>query len=296
MLRRLALCLVLAKGVMGCATGEPEVKVSPAVDSTVLVEDSATPDVDADATKADATEAGATDATDAAADATLDSDATIDASDASETSDGKAVDSAPIFEADTCETGLSICASLCVDLMTDRDNCGKCGTVCPSSSSGCSAGMCLPPGTTFKFPDTTSTTFRFSDSKTSTLGAGGGRVFRSAGDYIQGTVTRSTPITKLTINFKMSDGTSDLCTVGTLNWNIYINGTIVGSYSWAGGKTPYVGSSTPMGPDQTISKTIAFAPIMPASGGFALKYVAMNSVCAGGGEWNWYPGGTATVD
>jgi hypothetical protein len=272
--------------MLGCAQGDGGVVATPTVDSTIA-EDVGDTLVAIDAH--DALEAEVADVSDAS-----DVVDAFDATDAAEAAvDSAPMDSAPIFEADTCDAGLSVCASLCVDLRTDKNNCGKCGTVC---STGCYMGACLPTGTTITFPAKTSTTFRVSDMKTGTLGDGGGRVFRSAGDYVQDTITRSTPITKVTVNFKMSDGTSDLCVVGTLNWNVYINGSVVGSFSWPGGKTPYVGASTPMGPDQTINKTIAFASIAPASGGFSIKFQATNTVCPGGGEWNWYAGGVATVD
>lgn len=182
----------------------------------------------------------------------------------------------------------------CVNTNNDEKNCGSCGKTCAAGET-CKAGDCTPPPTTVTFPSTTSTTFRSADGASATLGAGGGRAFYIAGDYVQQSFARAAAVTKLTVNFKMSDGTYSYCGVGTLNWNVYVNGTVVGSYSWVGGTMPY-SFSPPMGPDQTVSKTISFASIAPAGGTFTLRLQATNTVCGGGGAWNWFAGGTATLE
>lgn len=193
-----------------------------------------------------------------------------------------------------CVAPTTKCGTTCVNTNNDDKNCGACAMPCATSES-CRAGACVPPATTVTFPSTTSTTVHPSDGFSAPLGAGGGRAFSVAGDYVQQAFSRTAAITKLTVNFKMADGTHSYCGVGTLNWNVYINGTVIGSYSWIGGTVPY-SPSPPMGPDQTISKTIAFASIAPVGGTFTIRLQAATTVCAGGGAWNWFPGGTFTLE
>src|SRR5215203_5414934 len=42
-----------------------------------------------------------------------------------------------------CPSGQTDCSGACVDLNTDRSNCGKCGNQCPEGV-GCEAGSCPP--------------------------------------------------------------------------------------------------------------------------------------------------------
>jgi hypothetical protein len=142
------------------------------------------------------------------------------------------------------------------------------------------ASACIA-GTTVTFPSTSSTT------KSGTLDASS-PFFRS-GDYVTESFPRTAPVSKLTVNFKMSDHMSTYCSVGTLSWNVMVNGTVVGSYSWIGG----TGSGS--GPDQTIAQTFTFAPIAPSAGSIVLRYEATTAVCSGAGYWTWYPGGTAVL-
>ncbi len=41
-----------------------------------------------------------------------------------------------------CPTGETCCSATCVDLQTDNDNCGACGTACEGQSPTCVAGQC----------------------------------------------------------------------------------------------------------------------------------------------------------
>ncbi|UQA63979.1 hypothetical protein E8A73_042225 [Polyangium aurulentum] len=46
---------------------------------------------------------------------------------------------------DQCPSGLSCCAGVCVDLMSDPTSCGVCGGACTGDASVCVEGECTPP-------------------------------------------------------------------------------------------------------------------------------------------------------
>lgn len=50
-----------------------------------------------------------------------------------------------VVDSDSCPSGEVKCEGACVDLQTDADNCGQCGTPCALE---CSAGVCQTGGTT----------------------------------------------------------------------------------------------------------------------------------------------------
>ena len=140
--------------------------------------------------------------------------------------------------------------------------------------------------TTVTFPDTTSTTYDSVDGVKSTLGSGGGGVFYVSGTYCEQTFPRATSVSELDLDFRMADLTTGCSTGATLSWNVEVNGTVVGTYSFV--------SASDFG-DRTIVESYTFAPIAPVSGGFTLRLEATSTVCSGGSSWNWYPGGTATM-
>jgi len=300
---------ILLLPVVGCATGAENLGSVPKVDSGRGVDTGSEPE---DTGEADDTGTVSVDSA-APSDASSDTSPAIDTAppDAGGCSMGltkcgsTCVDTAkdpancgacstPCPTGDSCTIGVCVasctapkikCGSTCVDTSGDVNNCGKCGTTCATGES-CTAGACVPPvvTTTVSFPSSTSAT------KSGTLGGGGGGVFWNSGDYVSQSYARAVSATKLTINLTMSDRTSNYCFVGALNWNVMVNGTVVGTYSWTGGTT-----SGYLGPDRPISKSFTFAAISPVSGNFTLRIQATNTVCSGGGAWNWYPTGTATL-
>lgn len=48
----------------------------------------------------------------------------------------------------TCQTGLTNCSDQCVNLSSDKNNCGSCGFACAGAAEGCFGGVCrCPTGT-----------------------------------------------------------------------------------------------------------------------------------------------------
>ncbi|HJK94457.1 MAG TPA: hypothetical protein RMH26_27180, partial [Polyangiaceae bacterium LLY-WYZ-15_(1-7)] len=117
------------------------------------------------------------------------------------------------------------------------------------------------------------------------LGAGGGGAAYVAGSSVSESFTDTglPSVTGLTYEFEMDDSTNSSCPVGTLSFDIVLNGVTVDSYSFEGGSD--------MG-------TIGFSggAIFPAidggaTGDYDLEIVANETVCGGGGSYNWFAGG-----
>ena len=108
---------------------------------------------------------------------------------------------------------------------------------------------------------------------------------------MQQSYNRGVCATSLDIDITMSDYTDGCyCFVGTLNWNVLVNGTIVGTYSIPGG------TSCGGGTTFNIKRTYAFpSAITPSAGTFTIRLQATSTVCSGGYSWNWVPGGSATL-
>jgi hypothetical protein len=184
-----------------------------------------------------------------------------------------------------CGVGLSNCGGSCVDLKTDPANCGACATPC-ASGVACVSGSCATgsgSATTVTFPSTTSTTTK------GALGAGGSGRYYDAGDYVQEAFARSGSVSKLDVSFKMIDFTdATWCFSGTLAWKVMVDGVQVGTFSWSSGYA--------YGATQTITKSYSFPAVAPSSGEITLRYESTTSVCSGGGSWDWFAGGTATLE
>jgi len=124
------------------------------------------------------------------------------------------------------------------------------------------------------------------------LGAGGGGLFYVAGNFVSQTFsgTGFAQVSTLDVAFDMDDYTSDGgCTVGSLTWDVSVNGTVVGTYGYVGGSG--VGRFG-------IAETYSFAPVAGTGADgetYTLAYTATTTVCPGGGAWNWFPGGTAIL-
>ena len=146
----------------------------------------------------------------------------------------------------------------------------------------------LDGGTTVTFPSTTSTTFNTATGgTTSTLGSGGGGAFYVTGTYCEQSFPHATSVSRLDMSFRMSDLTTGCSTGATLGWDVSVNGTKVGSYSFV--------SASSFG-DRSIVESYTFGAIAPVAGNVTIRITATSTVCPGGSSWNWYPGGTATMD
>lgn len=140
--------------------------------------------------------------------------------------------------------------------------------------------------TTVEFPSSDSTTHTGA-----ALGAGGGGVYYVDGNYLTETFTSTGlgSISSLSLTFTMNDSTSSYCTVGELTWGVYVNGTEVGTYGYTGG----AGLGT-----VSFDKVYSFSSVSGAGSDgetYTLRLEANETVCPGGGSWNWYPGGVAIL-
>jgi hypothetical protein len=158
------------------------------------------------------------------------------------------------------------------------------GTPCSGSTPTCSSGTCVATVvTTVTFPSTTSTTHDGAGGGDAPLGAGGGGKFFVSGSYVEETFPRTAPITRLDLNFKMSSLLSGCAAGSAVHFNVEVNGTVVGTYYFSGtGDVP-------------VTESYTFAAITPSSGNVTLRYETTDTVCSGGSSWNWYAGGTATM-
>ncbi|MEO7092771.1 MAG: hypothetical protein ABI175_05940 [Polyangiales bacterium] len=143
-----------------------------------------------------------------------------------------------------------------------------------------------PPVTTVTFPTATSTTYGLYTG-TGTLGTGGSSAAHwPSGEYVEQLYSVPGPVTKLDLDITMYDGTAG-CAIGRSNsFAVKLNGTVVGSFSWV---------STGGGATKTISQKYTFAAVPTSSGAITIRVESTSSVCSGGSNWNWNPGGTATM-
>lgn len=119
------------------------------------------------------------------------------------------------------------------------------------------------------------------------LGAGGGSATFQAGGNVEETITFDgvTSLDSLTIQFDMNDRTNSFCVVGTLTFDITVNGTTIGTYSYPGGNR-----------FERIQfrESFEFASIAGTGAGtdeYTIRYEANETVCSGGGAYNWFAGG-----
>ena len=188
-------------------------------------------------------------------------------------------------ECDECKSGSAECAGT-TPRACDSTGHWKTLTACSGTTPVCSGGACIAAATMGTVFPTTSAIAWNEFGGTTTLGAGGGMVHWKTGSYLEDKLARSTPVTKIDFNFKMFDGTSSTtCTIGTLYWAVRLNGVDVGKFSWTGGS----------GGTKLVVESFTFAPIAPIDGVVKVHIEATTSVCSGGGSWNWYSGGTATM-
>ena len=145
---------------------------------------------------------------------------------------------------------------------------------------------------TVDFPSETSTvSYSYGGGYSGVLGSGGGGMYYEVGNAVSQTFsgTGLAQVSNLDVAFDMDDQTDSYCTVGTLTWDVSINGTTVGSYGYEGGFT--LGRIS-------LAETYSFAPVAGTGTGsddYTIAYTATTTVCPGGGAWNWFPGGTAIL-
>ena len=123
------------------------------------------------------------------------------------------------------------------------------------------------------------------------LGEGGGGRYYVVGNYLEESFsgTGLEAIAGMTIDFEMDDQTNSSCTVGLLTWDVTVNGVGVGNYGYEGGTT--AGRTS-------FFESYSFADVAGegADGdSYTVRLEANETVCPGGGSWNWFPGGTITM-
>jgi hypothetical protein len=120
---------------------------------------------------------------------------------------------------------------------------------------------------------------------------GGLGTFYIAGDYVTQTFTGTglSSVTELDLAFDMHDGTGSSCSVGIMSWDVSVNDTTVGSYSFEGGL------SLGVVPIEQLYTFPAIAGTGVDGDTYELTIAATTTVCGGGGSWNWYTGGTAIL-
>ena len=120
---------------------------------------------------------------------------------------------------------------------------------------------------------------------TGPLGAGGGGVHFIAGDDLTQTFLGTGLASATSSHWVFS--VDDLTAVGVLNtFDVLINGIVVGGFSFVGD-----GISSTIVPFDLL---FLHAPI--AGDDYALSMVATSTVPPGLASWNWFPGGTVTLD
>ncbi len=141
-----------------------------------------------------------------------------------------------------------------------------------------------------EFPSSDSTLYNTSSS--TELGSGGGGTIYVTGSYVEETFesTGLTAASALTYTFEMYDATNSYCEVGKLDFSIQVNGTEVGAYSYDGGGS--------LG-DMEISGSVEFSSVDGEGDDgqeFTLRLESEDTVCSGGGSYNWYPGGSFVLE
>ena len=115
----------------------------------------------------------------------------------------------------------------------------------------------------------------------------------TAGDDIRESFsgTGMVSVDTLDLEFYLIDSTYDTfdCIVGELGFDVSLNGTVVGSFSYAGG---YGYGYYPYDLNFVFPRVYGTG----ATGDdYEIAITATSTVCVGGGAWQWYPYGTTTM-
>ncbi len=215
------------------------------------------------------------------------------------------VDGTTCDDGDMCSTASECTSGACVmttpvDCSGSTDAChtatcdpatGACSVVAATDGTGCDDGIACTTGdvcTAGTCSGICSETFLATSDPVGGPGGAGtlntGITRYRMGDFVESSRTTAFAVSRIDLDFQMSDNTAG-CAVGqALSWNVSVNGVVVGSYGFAGGS----GAST-----HRVIQGFAFAPV-PA-GTLTVRMEAATTVCPGGGSWGWTPGGTITT-
>lgn len=123
-------------------------------------------------------------------------------------------------------------------------------------------------------------------SRPEPLGEGGGGYLYEAGEWVGDRFLTGLPSASYAhFMFDMDDHTGSHCPVGELTFRVEINRHVVGEFSYTGGES--------LG---RISFDVDFHfPSIEGAGpdgtGFQVRFIANETVCDGGGSYNYFPGG-----
>jgi hypothetical protein len=134
----------------------------------------------------------------------------------------------------------------------------------------------------------------YDTSSAGPLGVGGtGKIFITGsfvGEEFEGTTVPT--VASVDYSFEMDDQTNSAsCTPGDLHFGIYVNEVRIGGYAYTGGKT--VGRF-PVS-DHIDLKT----PVLgegKSGDMYTIRYEAEDTVCSGGGSYNWFAGGSFVLN
>jgi hypothetical protein len=167
------------------------------------------------------------------------------------------------------------------------DACCICGGGGSEGEIGCVSSE--GPSETFEYPTTEAFVVTLGGS--SALGEGGGGRYFVAGTTLTETIDTTSlgRIDGLEITISMDDWTGSWCPVGTLSFDVSVNGEVVGSYSYEGGDGLR---------EITFSRHFDFPGIDgfgDTGRSYTVSIVANETVCSGGGSYNWLSGGEISL-
>lgn len=109
----------------------------------------------------------------------------------------------------------------------------------------------------------------------------------SKGDYIDQGFARTASMSKATVTLRIDDQTNGCSAGSTHRFDVVLDSVKIGQLAWT---TPLVGTAGV----RTLSNAFTFASRAPSAAP-SITIQAAESVCSGGGSWQWRSGGSVTI-